>query len=122
MIIALFILISTLYYPIFSNKLYSSDYYYDFNNVKAGIVLSHVFTVRNFHPWPVSISGISGDCGCTKEFINKIPPFVLYPLESVNIYATFDTSGKFGREEHVIRVITDDNKTGTALKLMALIH
>ncbi len=108
--------------PIFSNQLYVNPSIHIFNPVDPGSELTYEFTVRNLHPWCVNIIGIAGDCGCTRGFFDKKPPFVLYPLESAKINVGINTAGKIGVFEEVARIITKDNRQGTPIALIAIVR
>ena len=104
-------------FPIFSPELYAPTSTYRFGTVKAGTPIKHTFTLRNLHPWPVTVTGITSDCGCTKAFVGKEPPFRLTPLESVKVEASVETSLKGGQLRQTVRVVTSDNAYGTELHL-----
>ncbi len=119
-ILAVVFLILSFRYPIFSNQLYARTYTHNFKLVKSGSVLDCEFTLRNLHPWPVTVTGIAEEYGHTDVTINKTPPFTLYPMQSVTLRASVDTKGKIGGFENVVRILTSDNKEGTPVALVAV--
>ncbi|PQV62383.1 hypothetical protein B1R32_1432 [Abditibacterium utsteinense] len=104
-------------FPIFSRELYVSQPTYNFGTVKAGTSVRHTFTLRNLHPWTVIVTGVSSDCGCTKAFIGKSPPFQLFPLEAVKIDTQVETKLKQDYVSQTVRVSTTDATNGTSLYL-----
>jgi len=108
--------------PVFGNSLYASGGRYDFGSVKAGEVVKHRFSVRNLHPWPVTVTDVQSDCGCTKSFPDRKPPFRLAPLQSASIDASVDTSAKSGHVAQTLIVTTSDNPSGTLLSIKGEVH
>ena len=104
-------------FPIFSPELYAPSSSYKFGTIKAGALVKHTFTLRNLHPWAVTVTGITSDCGCTKAFVGKTPPFRLAPLELVEVEASVKTALKSGQISQTVRVATNDNAYGTELHL-----
>ena len=114
-------LILSFRYPIFSNELYARAYAHNFKVVKSGSVLDCEFTLRNLHPWPVTVTGVVEEYGRTNVTMNGTPPFKLYPLQSVTLRASVDTKGKIGGFENVVRILTSNNKEGTPVALVAVV-
>ena len=113
--------------PIVRGGLYSAAPSRDFGVVKAGEQLRATFVVTNLHPWPLTVVGVLGDCGCTNVFpMGRKTPFTLRPLESVPLKVTVDTSGKIGKKERIITVATSDfrskNITDNHLTLRAVLE
>lgn len=108
--------------PIFSNILYVRHSVYNFGTVTAGTLVRHTFTVRNLHPWPVTVTDITGSCGCTRGFVGRKVPFRLGPLQSVAVLTTENTMGKSGDAEQSIHIATSDNKEGTLLVLQGSVQ
>lgn len=103
--------------PIFGNQLYAPQETHNFGFVKDGTVIRHKFTVRNLHLWPVTVTAVHGDCGCTQTITGKTPPFRLAPFSSVDVTASLDTRGKQGHVSQSVYVATIDNIQGTPLFL-----
>ena len=91
-------------FPIFSPELYAPTSTYRFGTVKAGTPIKHTFTLRNLHPWPVTVTGITSDCGCTKTFVGRKVPFTLYPFQAVDLVTTVDTGRKSGSVSQNINI------------------
>lgn len=88
-------------------KLVVDEPVYDFGEVKEGTIVTHAFVIRNEGTDPLVFTGKPrSSCGCT---VAALPKNVLMPGESLELTATFDSSGFGGR--HVrkeIRVYTND--------------
>ena len=64
---------------------YAAQPQWNFGSVAAGTPVQHTFSVRNPHPWPMQVTGVASDCGCTRSFVGRTPPFTLRPLQSVDV-------------------------------------
>jgi rhodanese-related sulfurtransferase len=80
---------------------------YDFGEIKEGTIVTHAFVIRNEGTDPLVFTRRPySSCGCT---VAALPKEVLLPGESLELVATFDSTGFGGR--HVrkeIRVYTND--------------
>lgn len=103
--------------PIFSNQLYTSQDTHNFGAVKSGTEIRHQFTLRNLHPWSVTVTGVHSDCGCTRSIVGQVPPFQLAPLQAITVSTVLTTRGKTGHISQNVLVITGDNSNGTLLRL-----
>jgi hypothetical protein len=101
--------------PIFAPHLYTSQDVFRFGTVETGTLVRGQFTVRNLHPWSVTVTGVRGGCGCIKSFVGRKPPFKLKPFESVQVNALLDTSNRPGTLKQSIYVVTSDFPRGTEL-------
>jgi len=108
--------------PVFGNSLFAPGGRYDFGSVKAGEVVKHRFSVRNLHPWPVTVKAIYGDCGCTKVSASRRLPFQLSPLQAVEIEAQVDTARRSGPISQSITVTVSDNPKGAQLSIKGEAH
>jgi hypothetical protein len=95
--------------PILDKHLYVGAGEYAFGRVPPSTMVSAEFQIRNLHPWEVTIVGIRGGCGCTRNFPGKEVPFTLRPLEAARIKVALDTVGKSGEVREAIHVLTSDN-------------
>lgn len=77
------------------------------------------FSVTNLHPWPVTISGLRGDCGCTRGFLARKLPFVLYPLQSALLEIAVDAPIKEGPFLHTVLVTTLGGADSTPVTVRA---
>jgi len=101
--------------PVFAPFLYAPRGVYRFPDAREGDRIARTFTVRNLHPWPVTVTGAKGGCGCTRAFPDRTIPFRLRPLESVAVNIILDTDGKHGAVRQAVQIITSDNPAGTPL-------
>ena len=80
---------------------------YDFGEIKEGTIVTHAFVIRNEGTDPLVFTRRPySSCGCT---VAALPKEVLLPGESLELVATFDSTGFGGH--HVrkqIRVYTND--------------
>lgn len=79
-----------------NGSIYSSKTTHDFGNVHEGDLLRHTFTVRNLHPWPITVTNVGATCGCTTAAVRHGSPVRLLPLQSTIIDVTLDTTGDRG--------------------------
>ena len=121
LLIASLALLSSVF-PIFDNTLYAPQSRFDFGSVGAGQTVKHSFTVRNLHPWSVTVTGVQSDCSCTTAFTGQSPPFKLMPLQAATIKAVLDTGRKTGRVAQTLAVTTLDDPQGTSLSIEGKVH
>ncbi len=86
--------------PIFSHELFAPARTYDFGTVKAGTLARHTFTLRNLHPWAVTVTGLQSDCGCTKSVVGRKLPFSLKPFQTVKVASSVDVRSWIGSFSH----------------------
>ena len=108
-------------YPVFKPVLYASAYAHDFGTVAPGSELRHSFAVRNLHPYPVTVTGIKGSCGCTVPFLSRTLPFVLKPLESVAASVQIETPEEKGEFTQQVIVTTAEAKSDTRFRFSATV-
>jgi hypothetical protein len=80
---------------------------HDFGTVDEGMILRHVFKVKNTGTLPLELAGAVASCGCTAAVIKakNIPPGGSAPLE-----VTFDTHGFLGTGSKMITVSSNDQR------------
>ena len=86
-------------------KVKMSEEEYPFPTVTEGETVEHVFTITNIGKSTLLIHKTKTTCGCT---VGKPEKNELEPGESTTIKATFRTSGKSGKNERPIDLITND--------------
>ncbi len=79
--------------------------YYDFGQVKAGVVLKHSFVLTNQSPEKLEIEGVNTSCGCT---VSRIGKKLLASGESTSLEVEFNTTGYHGVTKQFIYVNTKD--------------
>lgn len=87
-------------------SIYSAETTHNFGNVHEGDHLRHTFTIRNLHPWFITITGAGATCGCTTVSLRRVPPFRLMPLQSASVDAILDTSGTKGKVQEGVIITT----------------
>lgn len=78
---------------------------HNFGTIKSGSVVTHDFTFTNTGKSDLIIRKTQASCGCTATHPEKN---VLKPGETSNIQVKFDTTGKQGKEQKTVTVITND--------------
>jgi hypothetical protein len=80
---------------------------HEFGTVDEGMILKHVFTVKNTGTLPLEIASAMASCGCTAAVIKakNIPPGGSAPLE-----VTFDTHGFYGTGSKMVTVSSNDQR------------
>ena len=93
--------------PLGLGPLYSPKRDHAFGMVEQGRRLEHSFSVRNVHPWPIWINGISTTCGCTSAIAGgQKPPLRLGPYQATVITCVLETGSTAGTLEKQISVST----------------
>nr|WP_321453270.1 DUF1573 domain-containing protein [uncultured Carboxylicivirga sp.] len=85
---------------------------WNFGEINQGDKVKHSFIVKNDGKSELVIRKVKASCGCTAIKPEKT---VLEPGESAAIVAEFNSSGKSGRQNKSVTVVTNDPKTTTAL-------
>ena len=85
---------------------------FDFGDVKPGSKNEHVFTLKNAGKKDLLIRDVKSSCGCTAVSPSKN---IVPAGESVPLKVVFDTTGKSGRQNKTITVITNDPKNPTTV-------
>jgi len=85
---------------------------FDFGDIKPGTKNEHVFTLKNAGKKDLIIRDVKSSCGCTAVSPSKN---VVPSGESVPLKVVFDSTGKSGRQNKTITVITNDPKNPTTI-------
>lgn len=85
---------------------------FDFGDIKTGTKNEHVFTLKNAGKKDLIIRDVKSSCGCTAVSPSKN---VVPSGESVPLKVVFDSTGKSGRQNKTITVITNDPKNPTTI-------
>jgi Protein of unknown function (DUF1573) len=80
---------------------------HDFGTVAEGELARHTFEVKNAGDAPLEIRSVSASCGCTAAAPKEKQ---IAPGASGRIEVTFDTTGRPGRAEKTVAVVSDDPK------------
>jgi hypothetical protein len=89
---------------------------FDFGDIKPGSKVEHTFTLKNTGKRNLIIRDVKSSCGCTAVSPSKN---VVASDESVPLKVTFDSTGKSGRQNKTITVITNDPKNPTIILKIA---
>jgi len=90
---------------------YDSDSF-DFGDIKPNTKNEHVFNLKNAGKKDLIIRDVKSSCGCTAVSPTKN---VVSSNESVPLKVVFDSTGKSGRQNKTITVITNDPKNPTTI-------
>jgi len=85
---------------------------FDFGDIKPGSKNEHVFSLKNAGKKDLVIRDVKSSCGCTAVSPSKN---IVPSGESVPLKVVFDSTGKSGRQNKTITVITNDPKNPTTI-------
>ena len=85
---------------------------FDFGDIKPGTKNEHVFNLKNTGKKDLIIRDVKSSCGCTAVTPTKN---IVSSGESVPLKVVFDSTGKSGRQNKTITVITNDPKNPTTI-------
>lgn len=89
---------------------------FDFGDIKPGSKVEHTFSLKNAGKKELIIRDVKSSCGCTAVSPSKN---VIAAGESVPLKVAFDSTGKSGRQNKTITVITNDPKNPTTVLRIA---
>ncbi|MFC4873763.1 DUF1573 domain-containing protein [Negadavirga shengliensis] len=76
----------------------------DFGDITQGDKVEHVFKFENTGKSPLIISNVAATCGCTVPSWPKDP---IAPGEKGEIKVTFNSTGKMGKQNSVVRIYSN---------------
>jgi len=85
---------------------------FDFGDIKPGSKVEHTFMLKNIGKRDLIIRDVKSSCGCTAVSPSKN---MVSAGESVPLKVAFDSTGKSGRQNKTITVITNDPKNPTTI-------
>ncbi|MFY9150681.1 MAG: DUF1573 domain-containing protein [Prolixibacteraceae bacterium] len=85
---------------------------FDFGDIKPGSKVEHTFNLKNSGKSDLIIRDVKSSCGCTAVSPSKN---MIASNESVPLKVVFDSTGKSGRQNKTITVITNDPKNPTTI-------
>ena len=83
---------------------------FDFGDIKPGTKNEHTFNLKNTGKKDLIIRDVKSSCGCTAVSPSKN---IVAAGESVPLKVVFDSTGKSGRQNKTITIITNDPKNPT---------
>ncbi|MDP2336981.1 MAG: DUF1573 domain-containing protein [Bacteroidota bacterium] len=89
---------------------------FDFGDIKPNTKNEHTFSLKNTGKMDLIIRDVKSSCGCTAVSPSKN---VVSSGESVPLKVVFDSTGKSGRQNKTITVITNDPKNPTNILRIA---
>ena len=84
---------------------------FDFGDIKQGASVEHTFTLKNEGKRDLIIRDVKTSCGCTAV---SPPKNIVTAGESVPLKVVFNSTGKSGRQNKTITIITNDPKNPTS--------
>lgn len=85
---------------------------FDFGDIKPGTKNEHTFNLKNSGKKDLIIRDVKSSCGCTAVSPSKN---IVPSGESVPLKVVFDSTGKSGRQNKTITIITNDPKNPTSV-------
>jgi hypothetical protein len=121
--VGIFILLAVicLKFPIFKPNLYISNNSIYFGKVKNGAFVNAKYKIVNLHPWPITVTGLQGGCGCINAFPGRSLPFSIRPFESFSVQLGFDTM-KTGELTRTAYVTTSENEQSVGITLHGFVE
>jgi hypothetical protein len=93
-----------------------NETFHDFGDLIQGDKASHTFEFTNTGKQPLVISNVLTTCGCTAT---KWPKKPIQPGKTGQIKITFDSTGKMGKQNKIITVLTNADPQHTRLSISA---
>lgn len=108
-------------YPVFSQDKNGPDFKFektthDFGDIHQGDKVEHIFTFTNSGNEPLIISNVLTTCGCTAPSYPKEP---VKPGESADIKIDFNSTGKMGKQNKIITILSNAVNQKTQLSITA---
>ena len=89
---------------------------YDFGDLIQGDIVSHTFEFTNTGNQHLLISNVLTTCGCTAT---KWPKKPIQPGKTGQIKITFDSTGKMGKQNKIITILTNAEPQRIRLSISA---
>lgn len=89
---------------------------YDFKDIVQGESVEHTFEFVNSGTHPLILSNVVVTCGCTATQWPREP---LIPGDSSRITVKFDSTGKVGRQNKVITIMSNAVNNQEKIKIVA---
>ena len=76
----------------------------DFGDIVQGQKVEHTFVLTNTGKQPLIISNVAATCGCT---VPSWPKELVAPGKSAEIKVSFNSTGKVGKQNSVVRIYSN---------------
>lgn len=93
-----------------------ADQKHDFGDIIQGDVVEHSFEFTNTGDMPLIISNVITTCGCTAPSWPKEP---VKPGEKARIKVVFNSTGKIGRQNKVVTILSNTSNQKERLHIQA---
>lgn len=80
------------------------EFNHDFGDINQGDIVEHIFSFENTGNEPLIITNVNVTCGCTVPAWPRDP---IMPGQKNEIKVRFNSSGKMGRQNKVITVVSN---------------
>lgn len=88
----------------------------DFGDIVQGAKVEHTFTLTNSGSAPLVISNVAATCGCTVPSWPKDP---VAPGKSAEIKVSFNSTGKMGKQNSVVRIYSNASEPIEKISLIS---
>lgn len=88
----------------------------DFGDITQGDKVSHTFELTNTGKAPLIISNVAATCGCTVPSWPKEP---IAPGKSAEIKVSFNSTGKMGKQNSVVRIYSNASEPIEKISLIS---
>ena len=88
----------------------------DFGDITQGDKVSHTFELTNSGKAPLIISNVAATCGCTVPSWPKEP---IAPGASAEIKVSFNSAGKMGKQNSVVRIYSNASEPIEKISLIS---
>ena len=89
---------------------------HDFGDIHQGDKVQHVFQFDNTGDTPLVITNVQTTCGCTATDWPRQP---ITPGETASITVNFNSTGKMGRQNKIITIISNASAAVNQVKIVA---
>ena len=101
-----------------SAYIHFKDQKYNFGFVEQGKLVKIEYNFKNTGKSPLLISTIKVTCGCT---VADFPHHPIRPGDSGMILITFDTKGKYDRQDRTVDVISNASNSPASLRFKGVV-
>lgn len=92
-----------------------TDAEHDFGDISQGDKVQHTFAFKNSGTEPLILSNVLVTCGCTATDWPKQP---IMPGENKELTVSFDSTGKVGRQNKVITIVSNATNSQERVKIV----